>query len=247
MPHALTSRQREYLEFIRQYVKKNESSPRLEEVAEYFGVKSPTAHKTLKALMKAGYLYFGRSKTSGFFIRLIERAGSTEIVIEIPIAGKVDQYGELSEFPENHGHFATLLTGATPGEVFSLWVTEDIPEAGILAGDLLICDYSKRPQPGDVAVFPFDMKAERLFLCKIYSLTMDKDMENFEVANAYPIPEELLDKELGQEFNWLPLALTDENEAHFDQIFDEAGMAMHPFSADLAVATVLRLTRNLAF
>ena len=59
MPHALTPRQKEYLEFIREYIKQNECSPRLEEVAEHFNVKSPTAHKTLKTLMRAGYLYFG--------------------------------------------------------------------------------------------------------------------------------------------------------------------------------------------
>jgi len=53
MPHALTDRQREYLEFIREYIRKNESSPRLEEIAEHFHVTSPTAHKTLKALQSA--------------------------------------------------------------------------------------------------------------------------------------------------------------------------------------------------
>jgi SOS-response transcriptional repressor LexA len=91
MPHALTPRQKEYLKFIRQYVKENESSPRLEEIADHFSVKSPTAHKTLKALMRAGYLYFGRDSFSGFFIRLIERAGSTERMIEINTVGKVDK------------------------------------------------------------------------------------------------------------------------------------------------------------
>ncbi|MDK1029067.1 MAG: hypothetical protein QGD96_07030, partial [Anaerolineae bacterium] len=125
MPHALTNRQREYLEFIREYVKEKESSPRLEEVAERFGVKSPTAHKTLKAIMRAGYIIAGRSSTSGYFIRLIERAGSAETVIEIPIAGNVDRYGEIFDFPENHGHFATLLIGANPGQVFALAAQDD--------------------------------------------------------------------------------------------------------------------------
>ncbi len=45
MPHSLTDRQREYLEFIREFIKENESSPRLEEIAKHFGVSSPTAHK----------------------------------------------------------------------------------------------------------------------------------------------------------------------------------------------------------
>ena len=70
MPHALTARQREYLEFLRQYIRENESSPGLNELADHFDVTSPTAHKTLETLQSKGCSYFGRSKTSGFFIRL---------------------------------------------------------------------------------------------------------------------------------------------------------------------------------
>ena len=35
MPHALTPRLREYLDFIREYIRTNESSPRLEKIAEH--------------------------------------------------------------------------------------------------------------------------------------------------------------------------------------------------------------------
>ena len=100
MPHALTPRLREYLDLIREYIKENESSPRLEEISEHFGVTAPTAHKALKSLQSKGYLYFGRDSISGFFIRLIERAGASEIMIEVPIAGKVNGFGELFDFPE---------------------------------------------------------------------------------------------------------------------------------------------------
>jgi len=95
---------------------------------------------------------------------------------------------EYLEFPKNHGHFATILKGAEPEEVFALWVTEVISQANILSGDLLICDYGKKPQPGDIAVLPMGLKAERFLLCRIYSLTMDKDMPNLEVSNQYPTP-----------------------------------------------------------
>ena len=54
MPHSITKRQQEYLDFIRNYIKENESSPRLEEIASHFGVKSPTVHKTLEALQSSG-------------------------------------------------------------------------------------------------------------------------------------------------------------------------------------------------
>ncbi|MGB2956523.1 MAG: helix-turn-helix domain-containing protein [Anaerolineales bacterium] len=247
MPHSLTPRQSEYLEFIREYINQNESSPRLEEIAKHLGVKSPTAHKTLKGLMAAGYLYFGRSSTSGFFIRLIERAGTSEVVIEIPIAGKVDRYGELVEFPQNHGHFATVLLGANPGEVFALAAWRDIPEASILTGDLLICDYGKRPQPGDMVVLPFGPEVKRLFLCQVHSLTLDQDLTNLESSNPYPIPEVLINKEYGQKLNWIPLAYSEENQPYFELAAKQTEMPMQAIGPELTVATVLRLSRNLAF
>lgn len=247
MPHSLTVRQREYIEFIRRYIQQNEASPRLEEIAKHFGVKSPTAHKTLKTLMAAGYLYFGRSSSSGFFIRLVERAGSAETVIEIPLAGKVNRYGELFEFPENHGHFATLLVGATPGEVFALAVWEDIPEASILAGDLLICDYGKRPQPGDIAILPFGKESGRWFLCNIHSLSSGKDLDSLEASNQYPIPEDLLDATQGQRFQWAPVAFGESTEEYILHEAEKESVPMRPIPPEFVMATVLRLTRNLAF
>ena len=247
MPHALTPRQHEYLDFLRQYIQDNEDSPRLEEIAAHFGVKPPTAHKILKALQSKGYLYFGRSRTSGFFIRLIERAGSAETVIEIPIAGKVNGYGEVFDFPQMIGHFPTLLVGAEPEEVFSLVVMDAIPQASLLPQDLLICDYGKRPQPGDICVIPFGLKAERWFLCQMYSLTFDKDTPQFVMANPYPIPEKLINKDLGQKLNWTPLAYDEETEGYFLEIAQDNEVPAGPIPPELVAATVLRLSRALSF
>ena len=247
MPHAITNRQKDYLEFIRGYVKKNESSPRLEEIADHFGVKSPTAHKTLKALMRAGYLYFGRDSFSGFFIRLIERAGSAEQMIEINTVGKVNRFGEVYDFPEKYGHFATVLVGVDPQEVFALAVTEDITEASILAGDLLICDFGKKPQPGDIAIIPFGLKARRWFLARMHSTTFDKDTPQLVMANQYPIPEELTDKQLGKKLNWAPLAYDEGTEEHLLRIIEDEDVPMAAIPPDLVLATVLRLSRALAF
>jgi len=247
MPHSLTPRQSEYLDFLRKYIQENESSPRLEKIADHFGVKSPTAHKTLEALQSKGYLYFGRDSVSGFFIRLIERAGSAETVIEIPIAGKVNKYGEVYEFPHKLGHFPTLLVDAKPEEVFALAVMDDIPQASILAQDLLICDYGKRPQPGDVGIIPFGRNANRYFLCQMYSLTYDKDTPQLIMARQYPIPEDLLNKDLGQKLNWTPLAYDDDTVEYFLDLAEKEGVPAEPIPPELVAATVLRLSRALAF
>ena len=244
MPHSLTPRQREYLTFIREYVKQNESSPGLDEISTHFGVKSPTAHKTLEALQSKGYLFFGRDKISGFFIRLIERAGSAEMVIEIPIAGRIDEYGELIDFPEEIGHFPTLLVGSKPGEVFALVVMEDIPQASLLAQDLIIFDQGKKPQPGDICIAPI---GQSLFLIQIGSKTFDKEIDSLEMSLQYPIPENLTNPELEQRLNWYPLAYDDETHDYLIKIVEEQKWPLVAIPQGFILATALRLTRILAF
>jgi len=42
-------------------------------------------------------------------------------MVEIALAAKIDGYGELYDFPEEIGHFASILIGSKPDEVFA-WV-----------------------------------------------------------------------------------------------------------------------------
>jgi SOS-response transcriptional repressor LexA len=244
LPHALSDLQREYLEFIRGYIRENESSPRLDEIASHFGVKAPTAHKMLEALQSKGYLYFGRDPVSGFFIRLIERAGSAEVVVEVAIAGRVSKYGEVYDFPSELGHFASLLIGATPDAVFALLVTEDIPQVSILAGDLIIFDLQKKPQPGDTCIGPI---GERLFLIRIDSKSYDGNTFSIETAQSYPIPENLTDPNLSQMLNWYPLAYDDSTQEVLEEIARQQNWSIGPIFPNLIVATALRLTRPLAY
>ena len=244
MPHSLTNRQREYLVFLRQYISQNESSPRLTEIADHFRVKNPTAHKTLKALQKKGYLFFGRDSLSGFFIRLIERAGSAEVVTEIVIAGKISKYGEVYDFPEKHGHFASLLVGANPEELFGLVAFEDIPQANISLGDLIIFDYGKKPQPNDICLISI---GEKLLLARVVSKTYDQEILSDVVASEYPIPDGLTENEREQFLNWYPIALDEENLDHLKSIFEEEKLVIRELPPELVLATALRLSRQLAF
>ena len=86
----------------------------------------------------------------------------------------IDRLGEVSEFPKKLGHFPVLLAGSNEFEVFALQVTAEIPQAEIQTGDYLIFDYGKKPQPGDICIFPFGMNGKWL-LCGIASKTYDND------------------------------------------------------------------------
>ena len=243
MPHALTERQKECLDYIRGYIAENESSPRLEEIASYLGVKSPTAHKLLEALQSKGYLYFGRDKVSGFFVRLIDRAGSAETMVEIALAGKIDGYGEVFDFPQELGHFASVLIGSKPDELFALVVMEDIPQASMLASDFIIFDWGKKPQPGDICIAPI---GDRFFLVQVTSSSFE-DTPSLVAAQYYPIPEKLARPDPDLVFNWYPLAHTEATHDYFIQVAEVQRWQIGPLDPKLVVATALRLIRALAF
>ncbi len=244
MPHALSDRQKEVLGFIKNYIRENESSPRLDEISNYFGIKPPTTHKILESLQSKGYLYFSRDRVSGFFIRLIERAGSSEQMVEIPITGRIDRYGEIYDFPKELGHFASVVVGANPTDLFALCTTDEIPLANICSQDLLIFDISKKPQSGDVCLMYF---GERLFLIQIASKTYDENLHSLLLAQQYPIPSELENPDLKRRLNWIPLSYSEETKDFFMNIVNEQGLELKPISPDLILATALRLVRQLAF
>ena len=243
MPHALTERQKECLDYIRGYIAENESSPRLEEIATYLNVTSPTAHKLLEALQSKGYLYFGRDKVSGFFVRLIDRAGSAETMVEIALAGKIDGYGEVFDFPQELGHFASVLIGSKPDELFALVVMEDIPQASMLASDFIIFDWGKKPQPGDICIAPI---GDRLFLVQVTSSSFE-DTPSLVAAQYYPIPEKLARPDPDLVLNWYPLAHTEATHDYFIQVAEVQRWQIGPLDPKLVVATALRLIRALAF
>jgi hypothetical protein len=81
----------------------------------------------------------------------------------------------------------------------------------------------------------------------MYSLTFDKDTPQMVMANQYPISEKLLNKDLGQKLNWAPLAYSDNTEDYFLKIAQEENVPSGPIPPELVAATVLRLTRVLAF
>ena len=84
----------------------------------------------------------------------------------------------------------------------------------MLAGDLLICDYEKRPQPGDIAILLLGRSGKRFLFCRIQSLTSDRELDSLKGSNPYPIPEKLLDTSVGQRFHWMPAAYGVEMEEY---------------------------------
>jgi SOS-response transcriptional repressor LexA len=226
MPDELTQREQEYMKFIRGYIHDNQSAPRLDEIAGHFYVTSPTAHKVLGSLQEKGYLYFGRTKYAGFFIRLIEHHGSSEPMIEIPIVGKVNRYGELHEFPRLHGQLATLLLASQPGRVYAISMAGDIPQENLLAHDVIIFEEGVTPYPEDICIAPI---GEKQYLIQIV------DVIPSSAANGEPY------------FTWRPIAYDSNMHDYFMDLVQEQDWELDTIPESFIIATALRLSRRLAY
>ncbi|MBN1536909.1 MAG: helix-turn-helix domain-containing protein [Anaerolineales bacterium] len=204
----------EYLKFIRKYIDDNHCAPRLEEIAQYFNVTKPTAHKMLSSLMKEGQLVFNRDDYSGFYIRQIEKVGTTAYLTEIVIAGGIDRFGRLHEFPKKHGHFPLVLPGYDPDKLFALQAWQHIPQADILSNDLLIFYQELEPRIGGICIIPVDddwlivrlvkQDENRLFFwspvvnsegekdtCRSLGVTQEPITKEFVLANAIALKRTL--------------------------------------------------------
>jgi hypothetical protein len=115
-------------------------------------------------------LYFGRDRVTGFYIRIPERFGTTELVFDINIVGKVNRYGEIHEFPKKTGHFPVIIPGADPVSIFAVELQQHIAISDMQAGDLLIFDSHKKPVPGDISIMRY---GNSWLLVNLYPLEQD--------------------------------------------------------------------------
>jgi len=221
MPQDLTDRQQEYLDFIRAYIQENESAPRLDEIAKHLGVASPTAHKALKTLQDKGYIYFGRDRISGFYIRLIEFVDVSLQVAEISVLGQVDQFGIVHDFPEKSNHFATLALQSNPKDLFALHVSGNLPIFNFVPHDILIMDQGRSPQVGDICLTIIN---ENRILIQITGQ----------------------EKKTGK-LSWITIGEDDDNNPVITEIQDSQGSYPHYLLKEFIIATALRLTRHLAY
>jgi repressor LexA len=141
---ALSTRQREVLDFIRDTVADRHYPPSVREIGDALGLSSPsTVHAHLSALVKYGYLR--RDPTKPRAIEVVDETPSVtalperEPVRDVPLVGRIaagtpilaeEQVEEVFPLPE-------ALVGSGP--VFMLRVTGDsMVDAGILDGDLVV-------------------------------------------------------------------------------------------------------------
>jgi repressor LexA len=153
---ALTRRQREIFEFIRDFVTRNGYSPSLEEIGSHFGLSSvATVHKHVHHLVEKGFLQkaWNRSRSVE---PVVEETAEVEGLASLPILGTVAA-GSPIEAIEDDGAVDRISVPremvSRPGETYALRVRgESMIDEQIRDGDMVVVESRKQARNGDTVV-----------------------------------------------------------------------------------------------
>ncbi|MCP6720266.1 MAG: transcriptional repressor LexA [Patescibacteria group bacterium] len=163
----LTKRQKQILDFIKKYSKKNSYSPSMEEIAEHLGVSSvATVHEHLENLKKKGYLDRQEHQPRSATIYNDRSNG----LVEIPLLGVITAGEPIEpiENPEPIQVSKRMLSRS--GRHYALKVQGDsMIGEGIFDGDTVIVREQNQINDGETAVAYLPDKNEAT-LKKIYRL-----------------------------------------------------------------------------
>lgn len=154
MPITLYRRQKQVLDFVSQYIKKNGSSPTLQEIASALNLSSlATVHEHLQALIKKGLIKKYEGAVRG--IEILDRKMSKFLEgIEVPLVGYIAA-GKPIEAIEDPNETITISPQMVSGRrrTFVLQVKgESMKEAGIMDGDYVVVEQQDTASNGDVVV-----------------------------------------------------------------------------------------------
>lgn len=154
MPVTLYKRQRELLEFLKQYILKHNHSPTLQEIADAMGVSSlATVHEHLQALIKKGLIKRYEGAVRGIEILDEKIAGALQ-GIELPLAGFIAA-GRPIEAIEDPTETITVPPNLISGRkrAFVLQVRGDsMVNDGIYDRDYVIVEQQETAENGDIVV-----------------------------------------------------------------------------------------------
>lgn len=168
----LTKRQKEILDFLRNYIQDNGVSPSLQEIKDTFKLSAiSTVHEHLQNLRKKGYITKDINQARGITIR--KKTTMNMTTVSIPIIGQVT--GKKLFLSDKHTklQFDKNLAEVNANS-FVLKVTDDsLSSENISAGDTLILN-SKDLLKNNTLVLFYSGK-EKTLKCGIYEKKQEKD------------------------------------------------------------------------
>lgn len=130
---TLTKRQKETLDFVSKYIKKNGYAPSLEEVANFFDKSIVTIHEHIETLISKGFLKKDEHKARG--IEIVDK----ENMVTIPLLGTIAAGQPIEALEEKETIVLPKSRLMNGGNFFALKVAGDsMIEENINNGDIVV-------------------------------------------------------------------------------------------------------------
>lgn len=152
LPKKPSKRQREVLEFIRDFTRRNRVPPSIREIGAALKITSSTVFQHLRYLERKGYLRNAdRSSRSFELAKPVDDKCSD--CIEVPVAGRIAAGRPLLAVEEVTEHIPVARVPVENGEMFAVAVQGDsMIERGIMDGDYAIVRKQNTAEEGDIVV-----------------------------------------------------------------------------------------------
>jgi len=151
---TLTKRQKEILDFIKSYIKKNDFSPTFEEIKKHFKLKSvATIHEHIETLVEKNFLVKNSNSARG-----IELVKMKKELIDVPLSGFITA-GQPVEAIEIPNETITIEKGnlQRTNKLFALKVEgNSMINEGIFDGDIVVLRQQNTAENGDTVVAIID-------------------------------------------------------------------------------------------
>lgn len=150
----LTPRQRETLDWVKGFIRKNGMPPTVREIGGAFDIKSSTVFELLKALERKGYLRRGDLGARSLIVE--KGSGRSELRkagIEVPVVGCIAAGQPIEAIEDDRGAVVVGQNMLLGRAGFALKVEgESMIDDGVLDGDYVVVRKQDTAENGDMVV-----------------------------------------------------------------------------------------------
>jgi repressor LexA len=154
MRHDFTVKQQQLLDYLERQIKRYGRTPSLREAAADLGISHAAVAQTLKALEQKGAVRReGRYSRSLLLLNRVREVAGGQRWREVPLIGRITA-GRPMYAQEEWDGSVVIDAALFPGrDLFALRVKGDsMRDAGILDGDLVICEPRQYARNGEIVV-----------------------------------------------------------------------------------------------
>ncbi len=157
---GLTDKQKEILDFVSEFSRREGMAPTIFEISERFKIKSATAFAHVRALQRKGFVNRS-SKARSLTLSQEDKPRHFSLTLSVPVLGRISAGAPLlsEEHIERRIQIDPKILPPKIGgqKLFALQVQgESMRDLGILDGDLLIAKQTDEASIGDIVVAMID-------------------------------------------------------------------------------------------